>query len=222
MVSHPYIPQDLILDGFVQISTAQITVLGVYLSSSFLVASFIWLVSGWCAKLSQTERLIMCWLAFSGLNHIILETYFVFSPEFYKDSSFLADVWKIYSLGDSRYAARESSLVTLEILTVFFVGPSCLLAVYAIAKRKSYSDILQISISLGHLYAVALFYVTSFLQGNNFASSPFYYYSYIVLGNSFWICIPILIIIRSWKEICAAVLAASHSRAPTQKKNKTG
>ncbi|KAI3961545.1 hypothetical protein MKW98_021641, partial [Papaver atlanticum] len=127
---------------------------------------------------------------------------------------------KEYSKGDSRYAARDAGVVTIEGITAVFEGPTSLLAVYAIAKRKSYSDLLQISISLGQIYGTVAYYVMSFLQGDNFSCSKFYYYWYYVLANSFWLWIPTLIIIRSWKKICSAV--ASHPQAPTHKKNKTG
>ncbi|KAI3880374.1 hypothetical protein MKX03_031849 [Papaver bracteatum] len=222
MVSHPYVPRDLILEDFIPLSLAQSTIVGVYGVSSILVASFIWLISCRCTKLSKIERLIMCWWAFTGLTHIILEGYFVFSPEFYKDKTgfYLAEVWKEYSKGDSRYAARDAGVVTIEGITAVFEGPTSLLVVYAIAKTKSYSDLLQISISLGQIYGTVAYYVMSFLQGDNFAFSRFYYYWYYVLANSFWLWIPTLIVIRSWKKICAAV--ASHSQAPTHKKNKTG
>lgn len=37
--------------------------------------------------MSKTERRLMCWWIFTGLTHIILEGYFVFSPEFYKEKT---------------------------------------------------------------------------------------------------------------------------------------
>lgn len=97
----------------------------------------------------------MCWWAFTGLTHIILEGYFVFSPEFFKDntSCYLAEVCKFfyilllsvvivvqvdqfvssftgkeYSKGDSRYAGRDSAVVSVEGITAVIVGPACLLA----------------------------------------------------------------------------------------------
>lgn len=38
----------------------------------------------------------MCWWIFTGLTHMVLEGYFVFSPEFYKDKTrfYLAEVCK--------------------------------------------------------------------------------------------------------------------------------
>ncbi|GMP82135.1 hypothetical protein CsSME_00036588 [Camellia sinensis var. sinensis] len=157
-------------------------------------------------KLQKTDRLLMCWWLFTGLTHMILEGYFVFSPEFYKDKTacYLAEVWKEYSKGDSRYAARDSGVVAVEGITAVLEGPACLLAVYAIATRKSYSYILQVVISLGQLYGTAVYYITSYLEGDNFAASLYYYYAYFIIANASWVVIPTLIVIRCWKKICAA------------------
>ncbi|PIA35042.1 hypothetical protein AQUCO_03600002v1 [Aquilegia coerulea] len=156
--------------------------------------------------LFQIDRLLMCWWAFTGLTHIILEGYFAFSPQFYteKTACYLAEVWKEYSKGDSRYAGRDAGIVTVEGITAVLEGPASLLTVYAIAKKTSYRYILQIAISLGHLYGTAVYFITSYLEGDNFAASTYYYYAYYVFANSFWVWIPTLIVIRSWKKICAA------------------
>ncbi|KAK4740742.1 hypothetical protein SAY87_024330 [Trapa incisa] len=161
----------------------------------------------------------MCWWAFTGLTHMILEGYFVFSPDFYKNPSgfYLAEVWKEYSKGDSRYAGRDSTIVTVEGLTVVIEGPACLLAVYAIATKKSYSYVLQLAISLGQLYGIAVYFVTAVLEGDNFAASPLYYYLYYLLMNSFWILIPTIVSIRCWKKICAAL----QFQAQNQTKSKS-
>ena len=76
---------------------------------------------------------------------------------------------------------------------------------YAIATGKPYSYILQFTISLGQLYGTAVYFVTSLLEGDNFAASPFYYYAYYVTANAAWVVIPTLICIRCWKKICAPV-----------------
>ncbi|KAM5568416.1 hypothetical protein ABKV19_016131 [Rosa sericea] len=122
---------------------------------------------------------------------------------------------KEYSKGDSRYAFRDAGVVAVEGLTAVIEGPACLLAVYAIAKGKSYSYVLQLAISLGQLYGTAVYFITAFLEGDHFAASPLYYYEYYIAANASWIVIPTLISIRSWKRICAAV------QAQGQKKNKT-
>ncbi|KAK4788683.1 hypothetical protein SAY86_020002 [Trapa natans] len=87
---------------------------------------------------------------------------------------------------------------------------------YAISTKKSYSYVLQLAISLGQLYGIAVYFVTAVLEGDNFAASPLYYYLYYALMNSFWILIPTIISIRCWKKICAAL----QFQAQNQKKSK--
>ncbi|OMP09214.1 Emopamil-binding protein [Corchorus olitorius] len=69
--------------------------------------------------------------AFTRLTNIILEGYFAFSPEFYKDKTgfCMAEVWKEYSKGDSRYAGRDTAIVTVEGITSVLEGPASLVAV---------------------------------------------------------------------------------------------
>ncbi|PKU79553.1 probable 3-beta-hydroxysteroid-Delta(8),Delta(7)-isomerase [Dendrobium catenatum] len=200
---HPYSPRDLQLPGYVPLSLSQIDIVLPYLGSSVVVVAAIWFLSGRFPKLSKTDRLLMCWWAFSGLTHIILEGYFAFVPDFFKKKTpfYLDELWKEYGKGDSRYVSRDSAIVALEGFTAAIEGPACLLVVYAIASRKSYSYILQFAICLGQLYGCMVYFVTSYLDGDNFATSPFYYWAYYVGANGFWVVIATLIAIRSWKKI---------------------
>ncbi|XP_010249358.1 PREDICTED: probable 3-beta-hydroxysteroid-Delta(8),Delta(7)-isomerase [Nelumbo nucifera] len=216
-ITHPYMPRDLNLPDFVPAFLPQSTIIGVYGISSLLVISLIWIFSGWAPRISKTDRLLMCWFAFTGLTHIILEGYFAFSPEFFKEKSahYLAEVWKEYSKGDSRYAARDADVVAVEGITAVLEGPASLLAVYAIATRKPYGFILQFAISLGQLYGTALYFFTSYLEGDNFAASSYYYYAYYVGANASWVVIPSLIVIRCWKKIAAATQVQFQTKSKT-------
>ncbi|KAJ7973910.1 Sterol-8,7-isomerase [Quillaja saponaria] len=212
--NHPYVPRDLHLPGFVPGVLSQSTVVGVFGLSTLLLVSFIWVLSGRSPKKTKIDRWLMCWWAFTGLTHMIVEGYFVFSPEFYKDKTacYLAELWKEYSKGDSRYAARDAGVLAIETLTVVLEGPASLLAVYAIATGKSYSYILQFAISLGQLYGAAAYYITSLLEGDNFSSSSHYYYAYYIGANVSWVVIPTLIVIRCWRKVCAASQIQGHKK----------
>lgn len=203
---HPYVPRDLHLPGFVPGFLTIIDILIPYAAGSFLAVSAIVLLSG-RAKLTKIDRLLMCWWIFTGLTHIILEGYFAFSPEFYKERTpfYLAEVWKEYSKGDSRYAARDSAIVTVEGITAVLEGPASLLVVYAIWAKKPYSYTLQFAICLGQLYGCLVYFITAYLEGDNFSASPHHYWFYYILANSFWIVIPSVIAIRCWKKISSAV-----------------
>ncbi|VAI12034.1 unnamed protein product [Triticum turgidum subsp. durum] len=209
---HPYSPSDLELPGFVpqQLSPLQLVV--PLIGTSLLVIAVIWLVSGRVlntgrsARLSKADRLIMCWWAITGLTNLIIEASLLFTPNYLtKESpSFFDEIWKEYSKADSRYATGDTTTGAIEVIAVFLQGPASLLAVYAIASRKSYSYILQFSVSMGHIYAMLVYYITAYLDGMNFCVSPFYFWTYFVGANSPWVVIPTLIAIRSWKLISQA------------------
>jgi cholestenol delta-isomerase len=84
---------------------------------------------------------------------------------------------------------------------------------FAIATGKSYSYILQFAISLGQLYGTAVYFITSYLEGDNFAASSYYYYVYYIAMNASWVVIPTLIAIRCWKKICAAFQVQGQKKA---------
>lgn len=206
---HPFIPRDLQLPGYVPITLSQADIVVPYFAASLAAVLLTWLLSGCSSKISKTDRLLMCWWVFTGLTHIILEGYFAFTPDFYKKKSpfYLAELWKEYSKGDSRYVGRDAAIVSVEGITAALEGPACLLAVYAIASRKAYSYILQFAICLGQLYGCLVYFITAYLEGDNFATSPFYYWAYYIGANSSWVVIPTLIAIRCWKKITAAIQA---------------
>ncbi|CAI8619131.1 unnamed protein product [Vicia faba] len=147
---HPYVPRDLHLPGHVPCFLSQSNILTAFASFTLILFSLTWIFSGRLKK-TKVDKLLIFWWAFTGLTHLVLEGYFVFAPEFFKDNTgfYLAEVWKEYSKGDSRYAGRDAAVVTVEGLTAVLEGPASLLAVYAITTGKSYSYILQFSISLG-------------------------------------------------------------------------
>jgi hypothetical protein len=101
-----------------------------------------------------------------------------------------------------------------SLLLIIFPVPSLLTPCrFAIATGKSYSYILQFAISLGQLYGTAVYFVTSYLEGDHFAASSYYYYAYYIGANASWIVIPTLISIRCWNKICAAFQVQGQKKA---------
>ncbi|CAA6668107.1 unnamed protein product [Spirodela intermedia] len=137
------------------------------------------------AFLSKTDRIIMCWWAFTGLTHIIIEGYYAFSPRFYqnKTSFYLAEVWKEYSKGDSRYAARDPTIVTVEGITAVLEGPACLLAAGDCVERP-YRHTIQLAVCLGQLYGCLVYFITAHLLGHGFSVNAVYFWAYFVGANS--------------------------------------
>ncbi|CAM6090029.1 unnamed protein product [Calypogeia fissa] len=169
--SHPYYPTSMELPGFVPAFLSQGYILGVFTAVTAVVFAIGWKVSGTRKYLTTLERLLVCWWLCTGLIHMVLEGYFVFTPDFYKlgYSNFLAEVWKEYGLGDSRYPGRDTTVVIIEGITAVFEGPAALLAVYAILYRKPYSYPIQLATSLGQVYGTVVYYATSYFSEHELA-----------------------------------------------------
>lgn len=110
--------------------------------------------TGLSPKLTKMDRTLMCWWLFTGLTHMIIEGYFVFSPEFFAKESpmILSEICKIlrihhhplrirlinwsfiagkeYGKGDSRYVSRDSAVVSVEGITAVLTGPASFLSLY--------------------------------------------------------------------------------------------
>ena len=59
---------------------------------------------------------------------------------------------KEYAKADWRWAVSDPTIVSLEMLTVFFDGPLCLLLIYAICRNKFYRHYIQIVLCVCELY----------------------------------------------------------------------
>ncbi|KAE9454301.1 hypothetical protein C3L33_13807, partial [Rhododendron williamsianum] len=219
---HPYVPVDLDLPGFVPGFLPQSTILGVFVLASLLVVSLVWFLSG-DKVLSFPQGSDPCTTCMDG-HKIRKQLALAHDPCHHVSEAsgcrLLYCIYpacgKEYSKGDSRYAARESGVVAIEGITAVLEGPASLLAVYAIATKQPYSYILQVVISLGQLYGTAVYFITSLLDGDNFAASMDYYYAYYIFANGWWVVIPTLIVIRCWRKICAAFLIQEKRKTKTR------
>lgn len=121
------------------------------------------------------------------------------------------------------YIMQENTISQLYVYNVLISSTSIWIiltwyfnfARFAIATKKSYRYVIQLAISLGQLYGTIIYFLTSYLEGDNFATNMLYYYAYYVFANSFWVVIPTAISIHCWKKICAAI------QEQEQKKSKT-
>ncbi|KAF8724002.1 hypothetical protein HU200_021008 [Digitaria exilis] len=205
---HPYSPAELDLPGFVPQRLSQVEVVAPFVGTSLLLVLSVWLISGRCrgGRLSKTDRLAMCWWAFIGVTHIVFVGPLVFTPDFVskKNPNYFDDLFKEFSKGDSRYAARNTAVLAYEAIMVGLIGPAALLAVYASASMKSYSHILEFAIGLVQVYGILFYFVTAYLAGFNFWASSFYFWVYFIGANSPWVVMPLFIVTRSWKKISEA------------------
>ena len=83
----------------------------------------------------------------------------------FTSASHLTHTGKEYSKADSRYAARDHFVVSMEAVTAFVEGPGCWAIVYGILNRRPWVYVLQLAVSLGQLYGDVLYFATAFMEG---------------------------------------------------------
>ena len=72
---------------------------------------------------------------------------------------------KEYSKADSRYASRDSFIISMEAVTAFLWGPLCPLLVWGIFTAKPWRYALMLVVSVGQIYGDVLYSGTCYLDG---------------------------------------------------------
>lgn len=130
-------------------------------------------------------------------------------------------LWKEYSLSDSRYMTQDPFVVCMETVTAVFWGPLSFACAYLVVKEHPLRHPLQLIVSLGQLYGDVLYYAICWFNELVYGvaySRPerFYYWMYYVLCNAFWIVIPLMLMYQSVGE--TAAVFAKVKQAATGKK----
>ncbi|PSC69778.1 sterol 8,7-isomerase [Micractinium conductrix] len=206
--SHPYFPLDLHLPDYVPLQVGFDYILGVFAVAVITVFASTWRLSGRHKHLRRSERLMACWFMVTGLIHFVVEGWVVYKADFYQDKSgnYLSDTWKEYSKADSRYASRDSFIISMEAITAFLWGPLCPLLVWGIFNAKPWRYTLMLIVSVGQIYGDVLYFGTCYLEG--FVHSrpePMYFWFYFVVVNAIWIVVPLACVAHAWRAISAAV-----------------
>ncbi|KAJ9148339.1 Emopamil-binding protein-like [Pleurostoma richardsiae] len=117
-----------------------------------------------------------------------------------------AQLWMVYARADKRWAGVDLGVVSLELLTVFVVGPLACLTCYDIAKKNPRANILMIVIATAELYGGFMTFCPEWLTGNQYldTSNFMYLWVYLVFFNTLWVWIPAYAIYVASKDILDA------------------
>lgn len=132
-----------------------------------------------------------------GTLHCFFEGYFVVNYATLAGSqSLFAQLWKEYSLSDSRYLTGDPTVLCAEAITVFVWGPLCYITAILILISSPYRHVSQVVVSLAHLYGDTLYISTSlvdmFVRHVSYSRpEPYYFWFYFLFLNSIWIFVPI-------------------------------
>ncbi|QSZ28788.1 hypothetical protein DSL72_003293 [Monilinia vaccinii-corymbosi] len=138
-----------------------------------------------------------------GCIHLILERYYAVNFATLQGSQhLLAQLWKEYTLSDSRYLTSDAFVMTMESVTAWCWGPLSFLLASFITTDNPFRHPLQIIVSTGQLYGTVLYFGTStfdfFVHGIEYSRpESYYFYGYYLFLNGIWIVIPVLLIASS-------------------------
>ena len=103
-------------------------------------------------------------------------------------------MWKVYSLSDSRYQTQNAFVLCMETITAICWGPLSFLVAYLITTGHHLRYPLQTIVSLGQLYGDVLYYATNifdeYIYGVSYSrpEAAVFWGLYVFL-NTFWIVI---------------------------------
>ncbi|KAL5020981.1 hypothetical protein ScPMuIL_000136 [Solemya velum] len=223
-ISHPYSPASLQLPHYVPNSKPLNEILGVFFGATLVLAGATFYTSGGKKHLPFLDRLAVTWMAVCAAIHIVIEGYYSwYHASLAGHTTFLGELWKEYSLGDSRYLSSDTCVLTVESVTAVIDGPLCILTVLAFFTQNRYRYLLQMLVSSFQLYGDVIYYITEILE--NFAHGkkghPLYFWFYFVFLNSWWLIVPVLLILRSFFKLSSTqALADNQTDRSTSLKKK--
>ncbi|KAK1834244.1 EBDP4, emopamil-binding protein [Podospora conica] len=214
MPSHPFYPLGIEVANYVANEWSVITLLAAFAAccaSVFAVTSVV--VVRIRPTMSRSELLTILWFVLCGCIHTFFEGYYVFNFRSMGNlQSLFGQLWKEYSLSDSRYLTKDPFVLCMESITAICWGPLSFLLAYLIATDSPLRHPLQIIVSLGQLYGDVLYYATSMFDHYIFdiaycRPEAYYFWGYYFLMNFFWIVIPLALLVSSVKVSAKAVTA---------------
>ncbi|KAF2074486.1 hypothetical protein CYY_004191 [Polysphondylium violaceum] len=195
------------------------------------------------ASCVKKEKLIVFWLLWSGLIHIILEgSYGFFAHEVTEaskvsftekmleqvplvnavDPHWYASLYSQYAKYDLRYAIADPMVVFFCFLELV-QGAFCFILALAVIKQANCRHALQIFLSALQGLGTVFYFITPYIYGKwqeQISSDPFELWVYVVGLNGLWLLIPIILTIQSFVAITKQFAVSAPVPAKQQRKPK--
>ncbi|KAL2753519.1 hypothetical protein ACRALDRAFT_1036118 [Sodiomyces alcalophilus JCM 7366] len=218
--SHPYYPLGLHLPDYVPNTLGTVSILAIFSSTlAAILLPMLVLIRRYNPKLPRTEVAIALWFILCGVIHLGLEGYYVVNhASLTSQHATLAQLWKEYSLSDSRYLTTDPFMVCMEAVTAWAWGPLSFFCAFAVATQSPLRHPAQALVSTGQLYGCILYFAiaqfTEAVQGVAYSRpEACFFYGYYVAFNAPWIVIPTMLILQSTRASTAAFKALEAQKA---------
>ncbi|KAL4921490.1 Emopamil-binding protein [Aspergillus aurantiobrunneus] len=228
MTLHSYYPLGVDIPNYAANELSTLTLLAIFASACAILLGATTLITTKAnPHISRAEFLTVFWFVLCSAIHFVLEGHYARNFTTLPASQhILSQLWKEYSLSDSRYLTSDAFVLCMEAVTAFCWGPlSLLLAGFIVADHPLRHPI-QIVISLGQLYGNVLYYgicAFGFVVNGIEYSRPekYYFYGYFVFLNAFWIVIPLVLVFSSARACAGAFEVANKVKAGVNGVKKT-
>ncbi|KAF2194796.1 EBDP4, emopamil-binding protein [Zopfia rhizophila CBS 207.26] len=211
---HPYYPIEAEIVGYLANEWNTLELCAMFASGcavTFTIAYFV--VKRVRPQVSTSDLITVMWFVLSGCIHLFFEGYFAYNfRRMGGMQDLFGQLWKEYSLSDSRYLTQDAFVLCMETITAVCWGPLSFLTASFIATDHPLRYPFQAIVSLGQLYGDVLYYATSlfdhYLLNLSYSRpEPFYFWGYFVFMNTFWIIIPLILLYNSVKATGRAFTA---------------
>ncbi|KZF24081.1 EBP domain-containing protein [Xylona heveae TC161] len=222
---HPYYPLEIQIVGYVanQLSVPHLLVsFAAGCAAIFSITTVI--VTKIRPHLPRSELLTVLWFVLSGCIHLFFEGYYVLNhTRMGGQMDLFGQLWKEYSLSDSRYLTSDPFVLCMETITAAAWGPLSFLVAALITTESPLRYPLQAIVSLGQLYGDVLYYTTSmfdhFHKGLSYCRpESYYFWGYYFFMNTFWIIIPLVLLYNSVTATARAFKIAEQTAGKTRQK----
>ncbi|KAL1954791.1 hypothetical protein VTO42DRAFT_694 [Malbranchea cinnamomea] len=204
VVQHPYYPAEAQLVGYTANEWPTLFLVGTFLGgwSALLLLTLVG-VSYVSPNLPKMDKVAVLWFVFTGSIHFFFEGYFVVNHAHMAPAQdYFGQLWKEYSLSDSRYLTSDPFVLCMESITAVCWGPLSFLVAYLITVQHPLRYPLQLIVSLGQIYGDILYYATNafneYFYGVVYCRPEAYYFWFYYFSLNFiWIVVPSIFLIQS-------------------------
>ncbi|KAL1970369.1 hypothetical protein VTN77DRAFT_5529 [Rasamsonia byssochlamydoides] len=219
--AHPYYPIDVEIVGYLANEWDTLTLVSMFAAGCAAIFSVTYLVVMKVRpQVSTSDLWTIMWFVLCGCIHLFLEGYYAYNfRRMGSMQDLFGQLWKEYSLSDSRYQTQNAFVLCMETITAICWGPLSFIVASMITTNHSLRYPLQAVVSLGQLYGDVLYYATSMfdhyiLDLSYSRPEASYFWGYFVFMNAFWIVIPSILLYNS-------VTASGRAFAALEKVEKT-
>ncbi|PYH95252.1 EBP-domain-containing protein [Aspergillus ellipticus CBS 707.79] len=216
-------------------------------------------------RFNQRNRYLFMWHAYDALTHLTIEASFLYhcffsytsiSPSHNRGPIFLkqkdraygatysrgpfARLWQEYAKADHRWGGADSTIISIELLTVLLGGPAAVYICWLIYKvtitpippstrglLRGRLWMLSVVLATAELYGGFMTFVPEWLTGSPAlnTSSVVYWFLYLFFFNFTWVLFPAWVLWQAYKEIKASFSRSetgggSSSGSPHNKKSR--